>query len=111
MHLNGSSALAVAACPIEGEQARAEEFRPRSTIHRPFERFQGIDLSFRLAVASGLGDRIFHASMSLCRVRVKRCIAYSPDCWASFSQTPSGGAGGAGRSPEEVGRGGADCGR
>lgn len=29
------------------------------------------------------------ASMSLCAVRAKRCIAYKPDFWASLSQAPS----------------------
>ena len=29
------------------------------------------------------------ASMSLCSVRAKRCIAYRPEHWASFSQMPS----------------------
>lgn len=29
------------------------------------------------------------ASMSLCAVRAKRCIAYRPHFWASFSQAPS----------------------
>lgn len=36
---------------LHRKQARAEEFWPRSTLHRSFERFQTINLSFRLAVA------------------------------------------------------------
>jgi hypothetical protein len=45
---------------LQGKQARAEEFGPSSTIHCAFERFQTIDLSFRLAVAPRLSDRISH---------------------------------------------------
>jgi hypothetical protein len=43
---------------LHRKQARTEEFWPRSTVHRSFERFQAIDLSFGLAVASRLRDRI-----------------------------------------------------
>ena len=45
---------------LQRKQARTEEFGPSSTIHRSFERFQTIDLSFRLAVAPRLSDRISH---------------------------------------------------
>jgi len=52
------------------KQARTEEFWSRATIHRPLERFQAIDLSFRLAVAPWLSDRISHrVDVSLRRAR------------------------------------------
>ena len=45
---------------LHGKQARPEEFWPSSTIHGSFERFQTIDLPFRLAIAPRFSDRIFH---------------------------------------------------
>lgn len=52
------------------KKARTEEFWARATIHRPLERFQAIDLSFRLAVAPGLSDRISNrVDISLRRAR------------------------------------------
>lgn len=55
---------------LHRKQAHTEEFWSRATIHRPLERFQAIDLSFRLAVAPRLSDRISHrVDISLRRAR------------------------------------------
>ena len=73
--------------PLQRKQARTEEFWPSSTIHRSFERFQAIYLSFRLAVAPRLGDRIPHrvdvslqrASKTLHRVEARLLGVFQPD--------------------------------
>jgi hypothetical protein len=46
--------------PLNRKRAGPEEFWPRSSIHRSFECLQAIDLSFSLAVAPRLSDRISH---------------------------------------------------
>ena len=55
---------------LRRKQARTEEPWSRATMHRPHECFQAIDLSFRLAVAPRLSDRISHrVDISLRRAR------------------------------------------
>jgi len=45
---------------LHRQHARAQKFWPGSTIHSAFEGFEAVDLSFRLAVAPLLCDRISH---------------------------------------------------
>ena len=75
--------------PLQRKHARAEKLCPRPAIHRSFERFQAIDLSFRLAVAPGLSDGISHGVDVALQRASETLLAYRPDRWASFSQTPS----------------------
>jgi len=73
--------------PLHRKQARTEEFRPGSTIHRSLERLQAVDLPFRLAVAPGLGNGVPHrvdvsqqgASETLHRVKARLLGVFQPD--------------------------------
>jgi hypothetical protein len=82
----GSSSLSVAVAATQEASAHGGVLASRSTIHRSFERFQAIDLSFRLAVAPRLGDRILHrVDVSLHRASE----TLMRDFRASLSQPPS----------------------
>jgi len=74
---------------LQRKQARAEEFGPSSTIHCSFERFQAVDLPFRLAVAPWLSDRISHCVDVSLRRASETLHRIQADFWASFSQPPS----------------------
>ena len=72
---------------LRRKQARTEEFWSCSNIHRSFEGFQAIDLSFCLAVAPRLSNRILHgvdvslrrASKTLHRVQAGKLGIFQPD--------------------------------
>src|SRR5208283_5937603 len=73
--------------PLERKHARAEEFWPSPAIHRSLERFQAVDLPFRLAVAPRLSDRASHrvevslqrASKTLHRIEARNLGVFQPD--------------------------------
>jgi hypothetical protein len=56
--MNGSASLRVILNWTEGDHSRAKQIDAGTAVHRPLEHLQPVDLTFCLAVASDLGNRI-----------------------------------------------------
>ena len=87
IHLIGSSSLSVAGY-TGSKRARRSSGPARPYIVR-LSAFRRLICPSVWPLLHGSVIAFLTASMSLCAVRAKRCIAYKPDFWASLSQAPS----------------------